>query len=125
VLDQHNATRRELSIGPLGLCPVLQEAARTHATWMNRRRRLTHYGSWWSSPTSRVRNIQAGMYSHIAENIALAPGASVDAVFKEFLDSSKHKRNALNPDFNRVGWYVSGAYWCVVYGRSNVDLATV
>lgn len=121
MLDQHNAQRRHLNIQLLGLCPVLQEAARNHAMWMNRRRRMTHYGSWWSTPTSRVRAIDPSLYRAVAENIAFAPGATVQEVFDQWIASTGHKRNALNPDFNRMGWYASGAYWCAVYGRTSVS----
>jgi uncharacterized protein YkwD len=116
MIYMHNEVRTAAGLSLLSDDDFLREAATRHAQWMRGRRRLTHWGSWFSSPSSRVRKVAGDLFVVVTENIAFYPRGDSQLVVDAWMKSRGHAANILNPDFTKIGWHCAGDYWCAVYG---------
>jgi uncharacterized protein YkwD len=112
--------RASYGLPPLARDPVLEGAAREQANYMARSGRLAHNTGYGRDFHTRIR--KNGIPWPAAENVArgdLDPGR----LFAMWMNSPGHRRNILNPQFNRYGLAyvrVNGIwrrYWALVLSR--------
>ena len=124
VLRLTNAERSKAGCGPLTADPNLLTSAGGHAEDMVDRHFFDHTNPDGEDPFERMRN--AGFHgTSMGENIAMGYG-SAQAVVKGWMESSGHRKNILNCDYNRLGvgydsgriqeGYSSGS-WVQNFGR--------
>jgi uncharacterized protein YkwD len=98
IVDGTNAQRARYGLPPLTLDPALERTARTHAAWMTNSHSLQH---------SSIG---------VAENIAWGQ-RTADQAMADWMNSSGHRANILNPSYRRIGVAAYTAsdgscYWC-------------
>ncbi|OHB83481.1 MAG: hypothetical protein A2V98_05165 [Planctomycetes bacterium RBG_16_64_12] len=103
VILHTNAERKRHRLPPLEVDPDLVKSARSHCSWMTRRRTLQHTGR------------------AVAENIAMGQRSSKDVV-EDWMGSSGHRANILNRSYRRIGVAAyrteSGTiFWCQQFLR--------
>lgn len=113
VMDLANADRVQHGLAPLKWEPALAQAAAQHAQWMSAQRALSH--QYPGEPDLVARGAAAGVhFRSIAENVALAP--SPQALETEWMNSTDHRANILNPGMNSIGVGLvrrGGSYYAV------------
>jgi len=97
LLNQVNAERQRYGLAALILDPIVHMRARRHCGWMANNRQMVH-------------SVDG------AENIAMG-SSTVDGVMVQWMNSSGHRANILNPGYRKIGiaGYVSPEgtpYWC-------------
>lgn len=119
LLELHNKERFSRGLCDLQIEPKLDDAAQKHAEWMAEHHRMSHTGEGGSSVGKRV----GGGWQTWGENIAY--GAKTEqSVHKMWMNSSGHRANILNKNFNDVGIGIAQTkdgtiYWCVDFGLKN------
>ncbi|MGH6763075.1 MAG: CAP domain-containing protein [Phyllobacterium sp.] len=99
---------------------TLENAARQQADYMARAGKMSHTTSWRKDFATRVRG--NGIEGAAAENLAHGR-MDMPKLFDMWMNSQGHRRNMLDPRFNRFGLaYASEAggeqkYWALVLGR--------
>ncbi len=91
----------------------LAEAAQGHADDMKAQNYFDHTGLDGSSVGDRVSNSNF-RWTTVGENIAKGQ-SSVASVMEDWIDSSGHCKNLMNPKFRQFGASRSGAYWVQVF----------
>lgn len=122
VLTLVNQERANAGLAPLQLNACLQNAAVAHASDMATSNYFSHTGLNNSTPTSRANS--AGYSGGVGENIAAGNGTA-QATFTQWMGSSGHRANILNPGYQSIGigyGYNAGStyghYWVQVFGLS-------
>ncbi len=114
-----NAERQRAGVAPLRLNDKLATAAQRHAEDMAATRNLSHQGSDGSTLRSRIEATGYG-WTAIGENVAMGQ-PSPEAVMRSWMNSSGHRRNVLNPNFQELGvGYAEGGgrpYWVQVFAK--------
>jgi uncharacterized protein YkwD len=110
LLMSHNLQRAAHGSKPLQFDPELQRRAQAWAEHMAQRDSLVH----------STLDIGSTGFFTMGENIAMGYG-TVDSVVDGWMDSPGHRRNILNPKYNRAGFGYArrpgGApYWCAQFG---------
>ncbi len=105
-----NQERAKQGLNELVLATDLRQVGRAHSLDMFKRGYFSHYSPEGLDPFDRIEaaNIQ---YLAAGENLALAP--TVDMAHTGLMNSPGHKRNILDPKYNKVG---IGAYKDPRYG---------
>lgn len=105
-----NIERQKAGVGVLVMDESLRELARMHSLDMYQRGYFSHHTPEGKDPFDRMKahNIE---YMAAGENLALAP--TVDMAHTGLMNSPGHKRNILDPNYNKVG---IGAYKHPRYG---------
>ena len=103
VIERTNSQRARYGLPPLSVDPSLVHSARRHAAWMTNSRSLVH--------TTQP----------VGENIAMGQSSSAE-VIRDWMNSSGHRANILNPGYTRIGvaCYVTPGgtiYWCQQFLR--------
>ena len=103
IVKYTNAERVRRGLKPLVIDAGLMKSARDHASWMTRRRSMTH------------------TRANVAENIAAGQDHSREVV-TAWMNSSGHRRNILNGGYRRIGaaaFRTSNGriYWCQQFLR--------
>lgn len=109
VLRLINNARRAEGVSPLYMDPLLQEVARGHARDMYRRGYFDHATPECARGPARPRcrdpfdrmDEAGAVYEVAGENLALAP--TVSAAHQGLMGSPGHRRNILDPRFERAG----------------------
>lgn len=116
MLLHHNTTRVALGAPILMHSAELAKTAAEHAYWMASRRRLTHNTGWFGVGGGiATRLLRAGISeTPVGENIYRGAGTASD-VYAEWVASTGHRKNILNPQYGRMGLGVHGNYWCVQF----------
>jgi hypothetical protein len=113
VMDLTNADRAQQGLQPLKWDPALAQAAAQHAQMMAQQSSLSH--QYPGEPDLVARAGTAGAhFRSIAENVALAP--SPQALEQEWMHSTPHRNNILDPHMNAIGVGVvkrGGNYYAV------------
>jgi uncharacterized protein YkwD len=121
-----NAERGKQGLDPLEVNPQLMTAAQSHAADMATQDYFSHIGEDGSTVADRV-NGAGYAWTALGENIA-AGSATPAVVMQQWMNSSGHRTNILNPAFQQIGvGYIflqndSGSltyqhYWVQVFGR--------
>ena len=101
LVDLANEDRKENSLQPLKINPVLESAAELKAQDMAAKGYFAHYGPDGSAPWDWMR--KAGYdFVYAGENLAIDFTDS-DDVDKAWMNSPTHKANILNPKYTEVG----------------------
>jgi uncharacterized protein YkwD len=104
-----NEARDDRGARRLGMRAFLVRAARQHSRWMAETGQLVHSTDLASYAGNRS-------WSILGENIGYGP--SMDVLHDAFMDSSPHRRNALNRRYEKVGVGmavgVDGRIWVTV-----------
>lgn len=123
IFELANAARAAAGVAPLICDAELAAVARAHSEDMCARDYFSHTSPDGSSPGDRVS--AAGLsHSGIGENIAAGNGTA-DATHEQWMNSSGHRRNILNPDYTRLGVGYAGCstgwphLWTQVFARRN------
>ncbi len=95
-----NAERSKLGLAILRVDDTLTKVGRGHSRDMFRRRYFSHFSpeGWDVSYRAKQEGIS---YSLIGENLAFAP--DVTTVHTGFMNSEGHRKNILDPAWNRIG----------------------
>lgn len=93
-----NAQRTQFGLAPLAIDAGLLHSARQHAAWMTNTRNLVHTGM------------------AVGENIAMGQ-PTTSQVMADWMRSSGHRANILNPSYTRIGVAAYSApdgtvFWC-------------
>ena len=100
LLELANQRRREAGVPPLRADKGLTEAARAHARLMVQREQLSHQFDGEPSLMPRLR--ESGLrINQAGENVAYNAGA--EEAFEALMQSTPHRQNLLDPDFNVAG----------------------
>ena len=119
MLNLHNKVRKEHNLPPLSLNPKLRKVAQQHAVDMKNQGEINH-----KPPVGERLKKEGYHWANCAENAA--SGGELEKPDKTFnnqwMGSSGHKANILNPDMQEVGFgcasEASGQpYWCAVFAR--------
>lgn len=106
VYNQVNASRTARGIGAMGSNQWLSDFAQGWAEWMAATCTLGHSRNYASANPYRWRSL--------AENVGR--GTSLSSVHNAFMNSTSHRNNILNRNFNYLGTGVArgcGYYWVV------------
>jgi len=109
-----NDARAAQGLGPLAPCGKLDAAASVHARDMWTNNFNSHTGSDGSSAAVRAQR-QGYDWTAVGENIAWGYQTEA-AVFDNWIGSSGHRANILNPGFVHHGWARYGDRWVQVFG---------
>ena len=100
VMELANADRAQHGLAPLKWDPALAQAAAEHAQMMAEQPVLSH--QYAGEPDLVARGGAAGAhFRSIAENVAMAP--SPQALEQEWMNSTPHRNNILDPRMNSIG----------------------
>lgn len=100
VMELANADRAQHGLAPLKWDPALAQAAAEHAQLMAQQQALSH--QFAGEPDLVARGGAAGVhFRSIAENVAVAPNP--EALNQEWMNSTPHRANILNPTMNGIG----------------------
>jgi Cysteine-rich secretory protein family len=100
LLTLTNQDRAAQGLGPLRWSPELAQAAQSHDERMVQRNDLQH--QFPDEPDVPTRAGQAGAHFRaVAENIALGPNAA--DIEKQWMHSTMHRTNILDPEMNIIG----------------------
>jgi hypothetical protein len=100
LLDATNQVRSEQGLEPLRWDASLAEAARAHAELMVDQNQLSHQYPGEADLTARAG--QAGAhFQAVAENVAMGPSAN--AIQKQWMQSTPHRNNILDPQMTTIG----------------------
>ena len=100
ILALTNQDRAEHGLQPLAWNPALAVAAEAHTERMTNERSLSH--QYPGEQDVSARAAQAGAhFQAIAENIAMGP--SPKAIEKQWMNSTPHRTNILDPQMNVIG----------------------
>ncbi|WP_432069414.1 CAP domain-containing protein [Streptomyces sp. AA1529] len=116
VLALVNKERAKAGCKPLTANAKLTKAARAHSEDMAAQKNMSHTGSDGSSPGDRIE--RAGYsWSTYGENVAYGY-SSPESVMEGWMNSSGHRANILNCDFEEigVGHAQPGHYWTQDFG---------
>ncbi len=95
---------------PLTMEPALRCAARKHSKDMAENNFFDHTNLMGESPWDRIDMAGYGGFGS-GENIA-AGNATAEATMQQWMESSGHCSNIMNPDFNEIGvGYYPGGQW--------------
>ncbi|HEX3660296.1 MAG TPA: CAP domain-containing protein [Acidobacteriaceae bacterium] len=95
-----NQDRQQQGLPPLAWNPALAAAADAHAQWVLRASGLSH--QYPGEPDLMTRADHAGAHFRaIAENIALGP--TPDSLENQWMHSTPHRTNILDPKMNALG----------------------
>lgn len=119
-LSSMNSTRASHGLAPLAWSGTLAAGSQAHAETMGAQNRLFH------ASDVNANCSQAAAWSECAENVAMNTlGAdSVSRAASQFLGSSGHRANIVNPRFNYAGVgveHANGSFWIVVRFMSTGD----
>ncbi len=102
ILELTNAARAKEKLPPLKVNATLLKVARAHAANMAKQHKMEHV---LDDKTPAQRIDKAGYdYRSVGENIAAGEkGATLDAVFKGWMESKAHRENILSPKYDEIG----------------------
>lgn len=121
ILDLTNEVRAKEKLPPLKVNATLLEVARAHSANMAKQQMMEHTLDG-KGPPQRVT--KAGYdYLSVGENIAFGEkGASVEAIFKGWMESKVHHDNLISPKFEEIGIGLAAddkgeVYYTQVFGK--------
>jgi uncharacterized protein YkwD len=111
--------RTSHGLPPLAYDARLEKAALQQAAYMARSGRMEHTTGWGKDFGRRMN--KNGVDAPAAENIAQGR-MDMAKLFSMWMNSSGHRRNMLDPRFNRFGLAYAGEangrkYWALVVGK--------
>ena len=112
-LQLHNAERARNGLAGFCVHPRLVDAARAHSQDMLARNYFSHTSPDGRSFVDRVNGAGYAGWTNLAENIAWGSGSLGDpsAIFTNWMNSSGHRANILNPNLREIGiGVVSGTF---------------
>ncbi|WP_333711816.1 CAP domain-containing protein [Yoonia sp.] len=116
-----NQARSDHGAGALTQDPRLMLAAQNHSNDQYMMGKMTHEGSDGSKLRDRLGRVNYP-FTLAAENVARGQ-QSEQQVFDDWMDSTGHRRNNLNPLFEDYGIAKAGSgsnrYWTLVFGRTS------
>ena len=97
----------------------MEQAALQQAAYMARTGSMEHTTGWGKDFARRMKS--NGVDAPAAENIAQGR-MDMDRLFSMWMNSSGHRKNMLDPRFNRFGLAYAGEadgrkYWALVVGK--------
>lgn len=112
MLDLHNKQRATKKLKALCVHPALQKAAEAHSQDMIDKDYFAHDSQDGTKFSQRIKR-EGYNYRAAGENIAWGSGSlgSPDNIFKNWMNSTGHKRNIMNKGYREVGiGAVNGTY---------------
>ncbi|BCJ86242.1 CAP domain-containing protein [Effusibacillus dendaii] len=114
VLQMVNNERAKNGLSALTIDPLLQKDAMIKAQDMRDKHYFDHQSPTYGSPFDLMKSLGI-TYSYAGENIA-AGQQTAQAVMNDWMNSSGHRANILNPNYTKIGiGYVTGGdfgtYW--------------
>jgi uncharacterized protein YkwD len=120
LIAAHNTIRSANGVPPLTQNLQLQAASDAHAIDMAVHTFMSHKGSDWSSPYSRMKKAGYVVKSTAGENVAMGQ-ADVQVVMRAWMSDIGHRRNVLNKSYKDIGAAVrvgrnGRPYWVTDFG---------
>ncbi|MFK4824370.1 CAP domain-containing protein [Paenochrobactrum sp. BZR 588] len=119
-----NSIRRQNGLSQMATDPKLEQAALYQAKRMASHGKIGHSIGWGNGFVARLK--QAGIRGPAAENVASGQ-KDTDAVFKAWMNSAGHRKNMLDPVFDRYGlaWATPEnkphyIYWAMMLGVAQI-----
>lgn len=112
VFSMINNERARHGLPKLTMSARLQQAAQWHAERMQQHEQLSH--DLGGSLSQRIGAVNY-RWQTIGENIAT--GTTASDVVQRWLNSSGHRRNALNANYTETGTGQSGKYFCQIFAK--------
>lgn len=114
-----NAVRKEHSLAPLRVSPVLNAAADGHAKNMAELNKLDHVLNG-KSPSDRITKL-GYRWTWCAENIAWNQ-QTLEKVMESWMNSAGHRKNILSPSAEEIGIGIvlskkQEPYFCTVFAK--------
>ena len=111
ILRLVNLERSKQGLKPLTLNNDLNKVATVKAKDMAQNKYFSHDSPTYGSPFEMMRSFGINDYRSAGENIA-AGQRSAAAVMESWMNSSGHRANILNPNYNQlgVGYFAGGSY---------------
>lgn len=111
--------RTSHGLPPLAYDAKLEKAALQQAAYMARSGRMEHTTGWGKDFARRMK--KNGVDAPAAENIAQGR-MDMEKLFSMWMNSSGHRKNMLDPRFNRFGLAYAGEadgrkYWALIVGK--------
>lgn len=100
MLNLINSERAKVGAQPLAFDVKVVEVAQVKSADMVKNNYFSHTSPTYGSPFDMLRKFGV-TFSGAAENIAL--NSSVEAAHAAFMASEGHRKNILNPSYNRIG----------------------
>lgn len=97
-----NKARIERSLPPLRLSKELRSLARKHSKDMASHEKLSHLSTSGKTYTERLLEEDFYFISH-GENVASSDSFLAEFIHQELMESTEHRGNILEPDFDTVG----------------------
>ncbi|KAJ1857642.1 hypothetical protein GGH12_001440 [Coemansia sp. RSA 1822] len=119
VLCLVNKERRRVGLNSVRIHPAMTKAAYDHSLYQSNIQSMTHDDPHYGSLGSRLKNSGFG-FATAAENIAEAPAASPDEVFKMWMSDQGHYDNIVSPKSTYMGLACVNGFWTQDFG-SEVD----
>jgi uncharacterized protein YkwD len=120
ILELTNEARAKEKLPPLKVNATLLKVARAHSANMARQHKMDHVLDD-KTPADRVE--AAGYdYRSMGENVAAGEkGATIDMIFKGWMDSKDHREHILSPKFDEIGIGLAAdkreVYYTQVFGK--------
>jgi len=130
LLTAINKIRIGANLPELTVRPELSEAARLHSKTMADSNTLTHVDANGHNAGDRIRDAGYPAFTQVGENIAMNGGYSdpVDKAVTDWMASSGHRVNIMNPTFTETGVGISekdGVYYFTeVFARPQTGTIT-
>ena len=125
ILDLTNQAREKEKLPALKINATLLKVARAHAANMAKQRLMEHVLDG-KDPTDRVD--KAGYdYRSVGENIGAGEkGASIEALFKAWMESKVHHDNIVSPKYDEIGIGLAAdekgeVYYAQVFGKQRTN----
>ncbi|NJM70130.1 MAG: hypothetical protein HC862_07785 [Scytonema sp. RU_4_4] len=119
VLELTNEERAKNGLSPLKANDELNYAADTYAEEMSQRGVLSHTGEDGSQPWDRAETVGYEAQT-MGENIA-AGQTTPEQVVQDWMNSSGHRENILNPEYTELGVGFHDGYWVQDFGSGDTN----
>ncbi|KAJ1760929.1 hypothetical protein IW143_003196 [Coemansia sp. RSA 520] len=123
VLCLVNKERRRVGLNSVRIHPAMTKAAYDHSLYQSNVQSMTHDDPHYGSLGSRLKDSGFG-FATAAENIAEAPAASPDEVFKMWMSDQGHYDNIVSPKSTYMGLACVNGFWTQDFG-SEMDAPPV
>ncbi|KAJ2663377.1 hypothetical protein IW148_002507 [Coemansia sp. RSA 1199] len=115
VLCLVNKERRRVGLNSVRIHPAMTKAAYDHSLYQSNIQTMTHDDPRYGSLGSRLKDSGFG-FATAAENIAEAPAASPDEVFKMWMSDQGHYDNIVSPKSTYMGLACVNGFWTQDFG---------
>lgn len=108
ILDETNGERAKLQLKPLEPENVLRETARGHSRDMLEASYFSHVNAAGDGPADRIGKKHRRLIGTVGENLWTGGPNLASAIVSDWMRSTGHRANILNPEYTHLGVGVVG-----------------